>query len=71
MLATERDGCCHLISVSYGRMSKLQSIDSIVSADVVDGEQFHTVLTVAVTATKGEFILGGWNWTRLISLKLK
>ena len=33
MLAIERDGCCHLISVTYGRMSKLQSIASIVNVD--------------------------------------
>ena len=36
MLAIERDGCCHLISVVYGRMSKLQSIDSIVNVVVVE-----------------------------------
>ena len=30
MMVIERDGCCHLISVMYGRMAMLQSIDSIV-----------------------------------------
>ena len=34
ILAIERDGCCYLISVAYGIISKLQSIDSIVSVGV-------------------------------------
>ena len=69
MLAIERDGCCHLISVTYGRMSKLQSIASI---DVAGSyERNRIVLSVTTTGTKGEFIAGGENWTRRIRLKLK
>ena len=71
MLAIERDGCCHLISVMYGIMSKLQSIDSIVNVDVIKDERHHNVTSVAATGTKGKFIVGGFEWTRLISLKLK
>ena len=71
MLAIERDGCCHLISVNYGRLSKLQSIDSIVNVDVVENEKCRIVMSVTATDTKGEFIAGGSNWTKRISLKLK
>ena len=71
MLAIERDGCCHLISVAYGRLSKLQSIDSIVNVDVVEDERDRIVMSVTATTTEGEFIAGGFGWNRLISLKLK
>ena len=71
MLAIERDGCCHLISVAYGIMSRLQSIASIVNVDVVGFEFDRIVNCVTATGTKGEFIVGGFGWTRLISLKLK
>ena len=70
ILATERDGCCHLISVAYGRMSKVESIDSIVPLDVVGYENDRIVHYVINTGTKGAFIAGGENWTRRISLKL-
>ena len=72
ILATERDGCCHLISVAYGRMSKLQSIDSIVPVDVVEcvDKRDFVVLSVAATGTKGEFIAGGFGWNRRITIKL-
>ena len=36
MMAIEREGCCHLISVDFGRLSILQSIDSIVPLDMVE-----------------------------------
>ena len=71
MLAIERDGCCHLISVTHGRMSKLQSVASIVNVDVVKHEKDRIVHSVTATGTRGEFIVGGNGWTRLISLKLK
>ena len=70
MLAIERDGCCHLISVAYGRMSKLQSTDSIVSSVVEYGSERH-VMSVTDTHTEGEFMVGGRRWTKRISLKLK
>ena len=71
MLAIERDGCCHLISVAYGRMSKMQSIDSIVNVVVVEEDFQRIVMCVSATGKKDEFIAGGDNWTRRISLKLK
>ena len=71
MLAIERDGCCHLISVVYGRISKLQSIDSIINVDVAENKRYRIVYSVTATDIKGEFIAGGENWTRRISLKLK
>ena len=71
MLAIERDGCCHLISVRYGRLSKLQSIASIVNVDAAKYENQRIVMSVTATGIEGEFIAGGWNWTRHISLKLK
>ena len=71
MLAIERDGCCHLISVMYGRLSKLQSIASIVNVDVNDRERDRIVMSVTATGIEGEFIVSGDRWTRLISLKLK
>ena len=71
MLAIERDGCCHLISVVHGRMSKLQSVASIVNVDVIKHEKDRIVTSVTATGTRGEFIAGGKGWTRLISLKLK
>ena len=70
-LAIERDGCCHLISVHYGRLYKLKFIDSIVNLDVVKGEANRIVHCVTATGTKGEFIVGGYGWTRLVSVKLK
>ena len=70
MMAIECDGCCHLISVVYGRMSKLQSIASIVNADVVDDKWNRIVMCVIHTDTEGVFLTGGFGWTRLISLKL-
>ena len=71
MLAIERDGCCHLISVAYGRLSKLQSIDSIVNVDVVKDEWYRVVMSVTATGTEGEFIIGGIYWTKRITLRLK
>ena len=67
MLAIERDGCCHLIFVVYGGMSKLQSIGSIVNVDV--NESNRVVHSVAAS-TKGEFIAGGDGWAKRMSLKL-
>ena len=71
ILAIERDGCCHLISGAYGRMSKLQSIASIVNVDVFKDESDRIVDCVTATGIEGEFIAGGWNWTKKITLKLK
>ena len=71
MLAIERDGCCHLISVAYGIMSKLQSIASIVNVDVIKDESERIVTSVTATGIEGKFIAGGYGWNRLISLKLK
>ena len=71
MLAIERDGCCHLISVVYGRMSKLQSIASIANVNAVNDERRRIVDCVTATGTRGEFIAGGFGWARLISVKLK
>ena len=60
MLAIERDGCCHLISVMYGRMFKLQSIVSIVpDVNVVFDKKNRIVQSVTATGTRGEFIVGG------------
>ena len=70
MLAIERDGCCHLISVNYGRLSKLQSIASIVASDI-DHAGERVVMSVTATGTKGEFIAGGIGWTKKITIKLK
>ena len=71
MLAIERDGCCHLISVAYGRMSKLQSIDSIVNVDVNKYKDHRIVTSVIYTGTKDEFIASGYRWSKRITLKLK
>ena len=71
ILAIQRDGCCHLISVVYGRMSKLQSIYSIVNVDEVEDKSLRIVASVVATDNKGEFIAGGVNWTKRICLKLK
>ena len=71
MMAIERDGCCHLISVDFGRLSILQSIDSIVPLDVVKDEINRIVMSVTATAKRGQFIFGGYNWTRLITVKYK
>ena len=71
ILAIERDGCCHLISVMYGRMPKLQCIASIVNIDVADRENDRVVMAVTATGIEGEFIAGGFGWTRWIGLKLK
>ena len=70
MLAIERDGCCHLISVAYGRLSKLQSIHSILPSVVEYGSE-RIVMSVTDTHTEGEFMVGGRRWTKWISLKLK
>ena len=71
ILAIECDGCCHLISVAYGRMSKLQSIDSIVNEDWVFDKSLRIVTSVTATDNKGRFIAGGFGWIRQISIKLK
>ena len=71
MLAIERDGCCHLISVVYGRLSKLQSTNSIVNVNVVEDKRYRIVTSLTATGTKGEFIAGGIGWTKRIILKLK
>ena len=71
ILAIERDGCCHLISVEDGLMSKLQTIDSIVPQDLVDYERNRVVLSVTATDKAGEFIAGGYHWTKKITIKLK
>jgi hypothetical protein len=71
MMAIERDGCCHLMSVYYGRLSVLQSIASIVPLDVVKDERYRVVMSVTATGAKGEFIVGGSNWTKLITVKYR
>ena len=71
LLAFEPDGCCHLISVAYGRMSKLQTIDLIVNKDVVELKQYHVVNCVTASERKGESIVGGRNWSKRINIKLK
>ena len=71
MMAIEHGGCCHLISVDYGRLSILQSIDSIVPLDMVKKEYELMVLSVTATAKRGQFIFGGYKWTRLITVKYK
>ena len=53
MMAIERDGCCHLISVDFGRLSVLQSIDSIVPLSLVKGETKRIVMSVTATAKRG------------------
>ena len=65
-MAIERDSCCHLISVNYGGLSVLQSIDSIVPLDVVKHKHDRIVMSVTATAKRGQFIFGGYNWTKLI-----
>ena len=70
MLAIERGSYCHLISVVYGRLSRLQSIDSIVPSVLKDKSE-RVVASVTATGTKGEFIVGGIGWTKRICLKLK
>ena len=69
MMAIDRDGCCHLIAVDYGRLSLLQSIDSIVPRYIE--KENHLVMSVTATAVKGQFIVGGLGWTRMISVKVK
>ena len=71
IMAIEGDGCCHLIFVDQSRLSILQSIDSIVPLDVVKGERKRFVISVTATAKRGQFIFGGYNWTRLITVKYK
>ena len=71
MMAIERDSCCHLISVDYGRLTVLQSIDSIVPLDVVEDKFKRIVMSVTSTAKRGQFIFGGFEWTRLIIVKYK
>ena len=71
ILAIERDGCCHLISVAYGRMCKLHSIDSIINVDAVKYNCHRMVMSMNATDIKGEFFAGGIGWIRRISFKLK
>ena len=71
MMAIELGGCCHLISVDYGRLSILQSIESIVPLDVVKIEFNRVVCSVTATAKRGQFIFGENKWTRLITVKYK
>ena len=71
MLTIERDGGCHLISVTYGRLSKLQSVDSIVNVDRNENKSEWIVTSVTATGSESEFIVGGYGWTKRISLKLK
>ena len=69
MIAIEREGCCHLISIVYGRMSVLQSIDLIVP-DVFEYKYHRLVMNVTATGTKGKFIVGGFDWTKMITINL-
>ena len=72
MMVIERDGCCHLIPVYYGRLSILQSIDSIVPAsEYYSDGQFNIVTSVSATHTRGEFMIGGFYWTKRITVKLE
>ena len=71
IMAIERDGCCHLISVDFGRLSVLQSIESIVPLDVVKNKKYRIVMSVTATAKRGQFIFGGFNWTKMITVKYK
>ena len=73
-MAIERDGFCHLICLTYGRMSKLQSLDLFESHvfDREEGRKNHCVTSVTATGTKGEFIIGGMReFNRRMCLNLK
>jgi hypothetical protein len=73
MMAIERDSWCHLISVDYGRLSVLQSIDLIVppNRNMPKYGCCNTIQSVVATATRGEFIICGYGWIKMITLKLK
>lgn len=71
IMAIECDDCCHLMSIVYGRMAKLQSINSIVPLSKIYYNKDNIVTTVTATGTRGELIVGGWGWAKLITVKIK
>jgi hypothetical protein len=70
-MAIERDDCCHLMSIVYGRMAKLQSINLIVPISKIYYNEDNIVTTVTATGTRGELIVGGCGWAKLITEKMK
>lgn len=71
IMAIERDDYCHLMSIVYGRIEKLQSINSIVPLSKINYNKDNIVTTVTATGTRGELIVGGWGWAKLITVKMK
>lgn len=65
-LACERDGFCHLISISdTGRLRHLQAVA------VHTGSERSIILSVSNTDKEDEVIVGGVCWTKKLMLKLK
>lgn len=70
LLAAERIGCCHLISMARnGGLAVIQSIQLLVPADG-DLSCDRTVMSVTETNTKGEFIVLGINKMQKVTIKL-
>ena len=73
ILALERDGCCHLVSVARrGSLTLLMTVDGIVpsSADASDLGRHH-IASVSNTDEKGVIIVGGKNWIKKLTFMLK
>ena len=74
ILAIERDGICHLISISqHGRFEYLQRLCDIVNTDMTFSAARFSVITAACSAEdkEGEIFIAGYRWIRKINFLLK
>lgn len=72
LLTVERDGCCHLLSLSSkGRLGYMQNYPSLVPSNKkYSSSNFKAVLSVMSTGKRGLFLVGGHSWMKTIYIKL-
>ena len=74
LLACERDGCCHLISVSSrGVLVMLQRLATLILDSPVyrDRSCFSVIQSVCRGQKEGDFIVAGALWMKLVSIRIK
>lgn len=73
MLAIEREGACHIVSMAnHGGLCLMRSIASVFdSGFVTEPQTERIVMSASCTDREGELIVAGWKFVRKICLKLK
>ena len=74
MLAVEREGCSHLISMTArGRLMLLASLPNVIDRNKDpndDKQKYKVVFAVSEFSKYGDVLLGGFGWLKKISIKM-